>query len=254
MTFRGRPSEVIVSGGSPTFRGLILEDVGVAFDGMTSLFGGSSIVVQGPETTAIILGNELRRGGPIALFDGAVATIKENVLSDGPHLFIQGHGAGTEIVGNTVSGTQRYALNVHLREPLTVAGNSFGLGGGASSVGIRVRNSQEIPAEGKFVVEDNVVDGLSSGGTGIAVESGDGLEVRRNTVTNTRGGVIWTRGDGTLEGNTTTDNGAGISILAGSPVLTSNTSCDNSGSNLFVSESAAPQIGENDFCPEPISD
>jgi parallel beta-helix repeat protein len=210
-------------------------------------------VVQGPETSATILDNELLRGGPIALFGDAVATVKDNVLSDGPHLFIQGHGAGTEIVGNTVNGTLRFGLNVHLREPLIVAGNSFSPGG-SSSVGIRIKSSQEIPAEGTFVVEDNVVDGGSSGGTGINVESGDGVEVRGNTVTNSRSGVIWGRGDGTLEGNTTTGSAAGLTILGGSPVLTSNTSCDNTGSNLFVAGSATPEIGENDFCPEPVAD
>lgn len=248
LTFSGEPSAIVVSGGYPTLQTLVFEDVGWPFPTRGLATNGSSIVVSGLGTEALVKGNELRNGGPIAVLLQARADIEENQLLDGPHLFLRGSGEGMTVTDNDIVGTLRFGVNVHGLTGALVKGNTF-----TDVVGtaIRVKDGQG------SVVADNVVEGGPDTTYGVSVEGDqDGLQLIDNVVTGARQGVGWSGGGGSMTGNTFSSNIIGIGVgLGGSPVLTGNTACDNESANIAIpDESSATAVrSENDFCEEPAT-
>ncbi|RLE21207.1 MAG: hypothetical protein DRJ50_09545, partial [Actinobacteria bacterium] len=104
LTFLDEFSEVLVHGGSPTLDGLVFDSVGYPFGTRGLSYGGSSIALS-VGSTATVVDNDVRDGGPIAVFTGSTPVIKGNSLTGGPHIFLNSFGDGTTVTGNTIDGT-----------------------------------------------------------------------------------------------------------------------------------------------------
>jgi parallel beta-helix repeat protein len=243
LTFRGQASELIVTGGRPTLEGLVFEDVAWVFDGSTTSQEGSSVLVMGVDAHLTLRDSVIQGGGPVAVFDGAGAIIDGNRLEGGPQLYLPGRpGPGTIVSGNTVSGTLKYGLNIHDTSGTEITGNTFTDYGQSA---IRVRDGGDGRISGNFV---------EGGSNGITINAAHGLEVSGNTVTDTQFGISWRGEDGMLDGNSANGNSSGIVINSGSPVVVGNTACDNTSANFLVRDLASPEVGENDFCEEPVTE
>ncbi len=290
LTFRGQPSMVIASGGSPTVTGNIMDGVGWAFDGSNLSSGGSSIVATAG-TTANITGNTVLNGGPIAAFEGASPMIEGNRLQGGPHIFLRGAASDTIVRGNEILGTHSRGIAVSSPGPIIVEGNRISDYGQA---GIRV--GRNAGAEGyETQVRNNTIEGT---GTGVAVTQGGAPTIEGNTLSGNDLGIELRGGTATVADNTFNDNMVALSLGPGShsvdgnnifagttgimatggeaqltrnvvvgasgrgiaiggtssPMLAGNRSCGN-GENLWVSEDSTPRIDEsNEICEDAVAE
>jgi len=259
LTFRGEPSLVIVSGGSPMIQKSVFDSVGWAFDTRGSSYGGSSIQVN-DGSTATIVGNSLIDGGPVGVFGESVPRIEGNTLIGGPHVFLSSFGDGTVIADNTIDGTLRWAIGVFDRDPVTIEGNTI-TNPGQNGINF---------SSGAGTIRDNVISGAQLTGisTGLSAATLVG-----NELTDNKTAIGFSGAEGVVEGNVINGGEVGI-VVAGmsplvkdnvvrgvegrgivvgvntSPMLSGNTSCEN-GTNLFIGDGATPQIDDsNEICED----
>jgi nitrous oxidase accessory protein NosD len=258
LTFRGEPSIVVVSGGSPTIQDSTFAAVGWAFGTRGLSFGGSSIHVN-DGSTATIVGNSLVDGGPVGVFGESTPTVSNNTFSGGPHIFLSSFGDGTVIADNKIDGTLRRAINVSDAGEVEITGNTISDPG---SEGIRLK-------AGTALVADNEVSGAGTGIVAIGLArvravanlltgndtgiNGSGFDlVRDNELRDGQVGMVL-GGEGPLvEGNVVEGHEAvGIRIGPGSsPTLSANRVCGNAP-NLIIAEGATPILdGTNEICED----
>lgn len=258
LTFRGEPSIVVVSGGSPTIQDSTFAAVGWAFGTRGLSFGGSSIHVN-DGSTATIVGNSLVDGGPVGVFGESTPTVSNNTFSGGPHIFLSSFGDGTVIADNKIDGTLRRAINVSDAGEVEITGNTISDPG---SEGIRLK-------AGSALVADNEVSGAGTGIVAIGLArvravanlltgndtgiNGSGFDlVRDNELRDGQVGMVL-GGEGPLvEGNVVEGHEAvGIRIGPGSsPTLSANRVCGNAP-NLIIAEGATPILdGTNEICED----
>ena len=259
LTFRGEPSIVIISGGSPTIEDSVFDNVGWAYDGSNISPLGSSIVVAG-ESSALVSGNTLVDGGPIGVFGGSTPHVEGNTLTGGPHVYLANHGEGTVIEANDIDGTFRWGIGVFDFDPITIEGNTITNPG---DDGINF-------SSGSGIIRGNVISGAQL----VGIIAGRGpATVAGNELTDSRVAIAYSVAEGLIEDNTVVGGVAGIvvtgkspllrgnvvrgveerGIVVGtgtSPTLSGNTSCDN-GTNLFIGEGATPTIDDtNEICED----
>jgi parallel beta-helix repeat protein len=170
--------------------------------------------------TGVIEGNDLT-GGDIGVDSGSDLTVRDNVLRSGDVqpvgvAAIHVDGGSALIEGNSITGMP-LGIRVTASADTTVASNQL--------VDNRLGIAWSSMAPG--AISGNHLEG---GASGLVISAGS-PEVTGNSV----------------EGVT----GRGITVgTASSPTLTGNTVC-GCGTNLWLSERATPEIGENDICAEP---
>jgi parallel beta-helix repeat protein len=258
MTFLGQRSVVHATGGSPTISGLVLEGVGIPYEGGGSAEGNGIVVNAG--STATVTGNSLDGGGPIGIFDLSEPLVEGNTLTDGPHIW-GGFGDGAVIRANTIAGPLIRGIGLFSNSSPLLEGNTIS---GAGEIAINLETS------GAPIVKDNtisdtgmaaifVVQGsaaltgntLTGNGSGIGWNGTSGL-IGSNTVTGGEVGIVISSGSPDVRDNTLTGvTGRALAVGAGtSPALSGNTSCDNA-ENLWVAEGATPTIDDtNDICED----
>lgn len=258
LTFEGLGSEVILDGGSPTVSDSVFNDVGWAFDGTDLGPNGSSIVITGGGSP-LISGNEIRNGGPIAIFDRSNATIRSNTLIGGPHLYLASFGDAVTIADNTVDGTHRWAIGSFFSEgQAEITGNTI-TRPGANGINM---------SSGSATIADNDISGASEAGIITGLQP---VDVNGNRLTDNRVGVLFAARAGEVTNNTVRGGdvgitlstsvlasgndvegatGSGILVSFGTPMLRDNRSCGND-TNLNVADMASPDIDEsNEICED----
>jgi hypothetical protein len=259
LTFRGEPSLVIVSGGSPTIQDSVFDNVGWAFGTRGTGNDGSSIHVN-DGSTATIVRNSLIGGGPVGVFGESVPLIDENSLTGGPHIYLASQGEGTVVKANTIDGTLRWGIGVFDRDPVTIEGNMI-TNPGQNGINL---------SSGSGTIRDNVISGAQL--TAIATGNWDATVVG-NKLTDNQIAISYSAAEGLIEGNVVEGGVVGIVVVGRSPLvkdnvvrgvegrgivvgvntsptLSGNTSCEN-GTNLFIGEGAEPDIDEsNEICED----
>lgn len=283
LTFRGEPSRVHASGGSPMLKGLALEDVGRGVgdrDG-GEMYGG--VIVSGG-SRATIRDSIFEGGNGVRAYDDSEPLVSGNELRAGAVIFGQ-IGDGSVIRGNEITGG---AIGMSGATTALIEGNVIS----DAPFGIWIDSHDSDEEIGPTIRENSI----SGGGTGIEVTGGGAPTIEGNTLTTNRVGIFLSQaGAAALVGNDLADNAIGIGIhgsaaqvegntvrggttgvsvsgeataaLAGntiegaanrglfigrgaSPTLTENRACDN-GTNLVIDEGADPMMQDNDICPDP---
>lgn len=259
LTLSGVRSSVHATGGSPTISGLVLEGVGIPYEGGGSPGPGNGLIVNAG-STATLTGNALNGGGPIGIFDLSEPLIEGNTLADGPHIW-GGFGDGTIIRGNTITGPLIRGIGLFDPSSPLIEGNTIN---GAGQNGI------DLDGGGAPLVRGNTISGARV--FGISAPTG-APTISGNTLLENGSAIAWNARAGTIENNTVTGGSAGIVITAGSPdvrdnaiegverrglvvargaspTLSGNTSCGN-GENLLIVEGASPVIDDsNEICED----
>ncbi|MEA2026720.1 MAG: right-handed parallel beta-helix repeat-containing protein, partial [Chloroflexota bacterium] len=233
LTFRDQPSGVLVQGGSPILDGLVFDSVGYPFGTRGMGNGGSSIVLS-DGSTATVIHNDVRDGGPIAVFAGSTPIIEGNSLTGGPHIYLSSFGDGTVVTGNTIDGTLRWAIGVFDSNSLTIDGNVITDPG---TIGINL-------SSGSALIRGNSVSGASLGAIVVGKDETQviGNTLADNAVSITGPGLVH------VEGNDLNGGGAGIVITAGSPAVKDNSVTGMASRGIVLTAGASPTLSGNTAC------
>lgn len=271
VTLRGDSSMIVILGGAPTLRNLMLDGIGRVYGvdpGVTSvptgigISGGSSATIVGSELAAV----------DIAIDTGSSPTVRGNVMTVGS-IFTEGAGVDPIIMDNEIRSESKWGVAIWAGAKPEVVGNTI------SSVGTAIMLQDEgfisTDVGPDPVIRGNTIVGSSKGidapaGTRATIDTNTFLDndvamqlvspdvtVTGNVIRGGRAGIV-TSGDGAprFEGNDVEGAEArGTAIMRGSPVMTGDRLCGN-GENLFVAtERAAPQIDEtNDICANDVAE
>jgi parallel beta-helix repeat protein len=258
LTFRGQPSEIIISGGAPTIENVMFDGTGFPFTGASTSARGSSIVVNG-SSTAVIKDNVLVGGGPIGIFDGAMPLVEGNVLSDGPHIW--GIPDGAVIRNNTIEGALVRAIGVFDETSPRIEGNTIidpgetGIDIWAGSASVR-KNSIRGGKAGIYVqganptIEDNVISGSEVHAI-MVIDAQPAIA--GNELDDNGAAVVWRGTEGTIDGNDISGGGEGIRISFGNPTVTSNTVRGVAGEGIAITGTATPNLEGNTSCANGVN-
>jgi nitrous oxidase accessory protein NosD len=231
---------LFLGGSSPTVRAS-------AWDGYTAVRNGSSATIEDSTITGETVSidgpgeSNVRHstfvGGSISASAGATGTIEDNDFSGGGI----GVDTGSSMIvrGNTIRDARGPAVEVRDEGTSATVEDNTIMG---SMTAVAVRRGSAATVNGNTLTEN---------GLGVSLESGDAT-ASDNTIGSGNAGIWVSSGAPALAGNSVRDmKGHGIAIMAAaSPVLSGNTSCDN-GTNLWVSEGAAPVIDDtNEICED----
>jgi F-box protein 11 len=263
LTVRGDSSRILVSGGSPVLRDLVLDGLGrvcctgtsyepsglLIYDESTATIEGNVIqemavdFVLGADPT--VSGNDISGGSIWMQGEGVDPVIRENSMDGLGDIAIWG-GASPTIEANTITnmpgGIEVQDTGWQIPDTGTnpvIRGNTIS---GATSAGISV------DSEASATIVDNELDGNV---TGLSVR-GSGAVITGNVIREGRTGVNLSGGGSPiLEENTIEGNEFGLMIGSGTtPTLTGNTICGN-GKNLLLSGSAEmPDTTGNEICED----
>jgi len=240
LTFRGEPSSVIVSGGSPTVEGNVFDDVAWPFPERGTTQDGGSITVNAG-STAHIVGNVLVDGGTISVFGEASPVIESNRLQDGPHIYLREVGADTIVRGNEIIGALDRGIAVSSPGAFLIEDNRIS---DTPVLGIRVgRNSGATGFEP--VVRNNTIEGAN---IGIEVRRGAAPHIEGNTLSGNRDGINATNASGTYLNNVITGNDRGLVLSDESPIIDGNTIRDNEVGLFAFGSETTPVMTGNTIC------
>lgn len=257
LTLQGESSRVVINGGAPELRGLVMDGVGrvyrldafevagLRFDAGTVATIENSVltdtdvgIVNGSAPT--LLGNELNVGAIfLAGLDGAAPVIRENTIAGSVKWGIAiWEGARPDVVGNTIVDAE---VGITIEGPgttPTLRGNTIS---GSRNQGISVMQGAD-PA-----IEDNV---LTDNLFGINTSEADPTLVG-NTVRGGSVGIYLTRGSPTLDANRIDGAGRGLLIGVGStPILVENTVCGNETDLVVADGAGMPDTSGNEICQD----
>ncbi len=242
---------------------LLLQGSGASVTGLTILgtrrLGG--IDVQGG--APLLEGNAI---GAVMRLSGATdAVIRGNTFLEFADVLVSG-GASALIEGNDFTGG---SIRVDGGVDVTVRDNVIrGLVPVVGEPGIDIRG----PDASALVTGNSVSDA----GIGVSIADGAAATVEDNELARNSVGVAWFAWiPGAIDGNVIEGGAMGISISSDTPSVTGNSVDDatvrgvaigggatpsvdansvcGSETNLWVAESATPQLGENDICPDAMA-
>jgi len=260
FTFTGQTSDgVEVSGGAPTFEGLLFEAVGVPYSGGSSCANPCVSLSITDGSRAIVSGNLFVEGGEVDAEGGAIPLIEGNELRGGPHIPVWDLGDGAIIRNNAISGTVVRGIGVFGLTDVIIEGNVItnpgqdgltlssgsptvrdNLISGSGYAGINQLTRGEVTLEGNELIDNNI---------GITLSSSDVL-VDGNHVKGGKAGIVVGTGSPILRDNSVEGSGRGIIVgMRTSPTLIGNTACGNE-ENLVVNDPAEPVMEDNKICPD----
>jgi parallel beta-helix repeat protein len=273
LTVRGDSSLIIVNGGSPILRDLVLDGIGLDY-GMDATSGAQSVPsgidMVGGSTATIEASTFL--GANISLTFASAPTISENTFigdeTGSADIWMEGGGVDPQIIGNTFVGNVGEYITVWGGAKPTIQGNDLD----GANTGISIE-------DGGFWTSDKGSDPVIGGNriaganTGISVDTGASATIDTNVLVDNAIGIALTGTDALIVNNEISGGSAGIAVIASgsptldgntvqgatsrgitiggtsSPTLTGNTVCGNA-TNLFLDDTATPDIGENEICED----
>jgi parallel beta-helix repeat protein len=273
LTVRGDSSLIIVSGGSPILRDLVLDGIGLDY-GIDAAPGAQSV-----PSGIDILGGSIATiedssflGANISITFASAPTISGNEFmgneSGSADIWMEGGGVDPEIVGNTFDGNLNGHITIWGGAKPTVQDNRFS--GTATAIEIQDSGFWTSDRGTDPVVRGNSIAGAK---TGIDVKNGAAATIEGNELVDNEVGIVLFVADALVVGNSISGGRAGITTVVGgspildgntvegasstgiaigglsSPTLTGNTVCDNA-TNLFVDDNAEPVMEDNQICTD----
>jgi nitrous oxidase accessory protein NosD len=236
LTFSGRPSQVLVTGGSPTIHDLVMEGV----DQGDTLDVGGSISIGGG-STATVRDNRIAGGASIMTFDASRPIIERNDLRETSGIY--GYfGDGAVVRGNRIWRPAGSGIRSMDPADIEISANEIV---DPSSWGIELAFGPG--AEGTTVtVSDNTISGAEI--AALSTAGLDGLEVTGNTFRGNGTAVAWNADHGLIADNIIEDGAAGIVISQGAPEVRRNSIAGQTGRGLVVGAATSPTIADNRSC------
>jgi len=261
LTLRGESSRIVIQGGAPELRDLVLDGVGRVYlpsgwsvsglhihDGSAALISDSvltdtDMIIQ--DSSPTLLRNTFIVGALLVHVGEeeprpTEPVIRGNTIDGSPKWGIAIWGsARPEVVDNIIMGT----LNgIVLDEPASapvVRGNTIS---GSRSQGIRVMG-----AGGEPIIEGNV---LTDNPTGISTSASNAALVG-NMLSGGRVGISLFGGSPTLRDNTVDGTEQGLFISVGTtPTLEGNTVCGNETNLVAPDDFELPDMTSNEICED----
>jgi len=238
LTVRGDSSRILIRGGAPVLRDLVLDGLGRVCCDATS-FEPTGLVIA-DESTATIERSVIQ-AMDVDFVLGADPTVSGNDISGGG-IWMQGAGVDPVISDNIMDGLGDIAIWGGA-SPTIEANTITNMPGG-----IEVQDTGwQIPDTGTDpVIRGNTISGATS--AGISVDSGASATIVDNELTGNQTGLS-VRGSGAvISGNVIREGRTGVTLSgAGSPVLEENT-IEGYEFGLMIGSGTTPTLTGNTIC------
>ena len=265
LTLRGESARIIILGGAPLLRDLVLDGIGRVY----LLDPGSSCVPTGldiNEGSTATIRDSLMSDMDIDIESGSSPSIISNEFTTGA-IWMQGTGVDPIIRGNVIEGSVKWGISIGGGARPTVESNT--ITGAATAIEIEDTGWAISDIGTDPVLRGNTISGSTR--AGVSVGRGATATIEENELIDNSTGISLTASDAAIEDNAITGGQAGITIVAdgsptltgntvegvtargiaiadGSPTLTGNVLCGN-GTNLWVADDAEPTIVDsNEIC------
>jgi len=192
LTVRGESARIVISGGAPVLRDLVLDGVGRVY-GLDAGSPAPTGLELNDGTTASITDSVLT-DADVDIETGSSPLILDNEFSIGA-IWMEGEGVATVIRGNRIADSGKWGISVNAGARATIEDNTIT----NARVGVEVTN------KGAFV-SDAASEAI----------------VRGNTISDSRTGVSVSVASATIDENTLDRNGSGITVLQSDSDVTGN--------------------------------
>jgi parallel beta-helix repeat protein len=264
LTVRGESSRIVISGGAPQLRDLMIDGIGR----VNELDPGPGSVPVGLVITngsAATIADNVIFDTEVGIDEASTPSITGSDLTIGA-IIIDGVGTDPIIRNSTLADSVFEAVSIRDGARPLIEANT--IVNAPTAVDVRSEDLEAQDVRSHPIVRDNLISGATL--VGISVSYGSSATIEGNEISGNRTGIWVTDADASVVGNTLLDNDAGINLAptdatvegnsiaggktgitiagGGSPRLTGNTVTGASITGITIATGTSPVLVDNMVC------